>query len=239
MNRLTFLELSLSLSGIAWVQLQQPAEISQKLLLGQGNPKLIGGNTPLLEPVYHAFKSMQNEAAKDGIALSIVSAYRSYDRQKAIWNRKFAANQKAGLSPQDNLTKIIEYSTLPGTSRHHWGTEFDIIDGNVPREGDVLLTEKFHGQGPYAPLRKWMDCHAANYGFLRPYTNNPNRKGFYYEPWHYSFATLAKKYLTAYRKLDLQKALKTDGLLGKTYLNKTFLTRYYEENILGIHPDLL
>ena len=189
MNRLTFLQLSFSLSGFAWLDLEDPAEISQKLLLGQGNPKLIDANTPLLEPVYHAFKSMQDAAAKDGIAITIVSAYRSYDRQKAIWNRKFASNQKAGLSPSENLNKIIEYSTLPGTSRHHWGTDFDIIDGNAPREGDVLLTEKFHGQGPYAPLREWMDRHATTYGFLRPYTNNPNRKGFYYEPWHYSHAT--------------------------------------------------
>ena len=57
------------------------------------------------------------------------------------------ANRQAGLSPEENIQKIIEYSTLPGTSRHHWGTEIDIIDGTIQSQGDVLLAEKFHEGG--------------------------------------------------------------------------------------------
>ena len=41
------------------------------------------------------------------------------------------------------IDKIIEYSTLPGTSRHHWGTDIDIIDAEPPEEGDVLLPKNF------------------------------------------------------------------------------------------------
>ena len=241
MNRLTFLQMTFALSGMApyLIDKQTTTEISEALLLGKGNPELVAPSTPLLKEVHQAFIQMKEKAAMDGIAIEIVSAYRSYDRQKAIWNRKFSANQKAGLSPTQNILKIIEYSTLPGTSRHHWGTDIDVIDGNAPREGDVLLTEKFYGKGPYSALRKWMEKHAADFGFLLPYTNNPERKGFYYEPWHYSYAPISKKYLNDYLKLDLNVVLKTTGLLGKEALDAAFIKKYIKENVLGISSKLL
>jgi LAS superfamily LD-carboxypeptidase LdcB len=84
----------------------------------------------LLPEAGKAFEEMQKEARKAGIELEIVSAYRSYERQQRIWNRKYTSNAKQGLSPEKNIQKIIEYSTLPGTSRHHWGTDVDLIDGS-------------------------------------------------------------------------------------------------------------
>ena len=41
--------------------------------------------------------------------IEIVSAYRSYERQKFIWNRKFYSNAEKGISPRENINKIIEY----------------------------------------------------------------------------------------------------------------------------------
>lgn len=241
MNRLTFIKFSLALAGIApyWEQKDAPVNIPASLLLGKGDPELVGSPTPLLKPVYKAFNKMKDKAALDGITIEIVSAYRSYSRQKAIWNRKYSAHQKAGISPLENISKIIEYSTLPGTSRHHWGTDLDIIDGSAPKEGDVLLTKKFHGSGPYANLRKWLENYAEDFGFIAPYTDDKNRKGFYYEPWHYSYAPIAKTYLVEYRKLDLENILKATELLGKDYLDSQFISRYVNENILGINAKLL
>lgn len=240
MNRKTFLQLSVALTGVSSLAVQGKPflPIPKALLLGKGEPKLMGSPNPLLEEVYHAFVRMQHKAALEGITIEIVSAYRSYNRQQAIWNRKFTANKNAGYTPIENIQKIIEYSTLPGTSRHHWGTDLDIIDGSVPKEGDVLLTEKFYDNGPYAQLREWLESNAADFGFIAPYTKDSNRKGFYYEPWHYSYAPLAKKYLNDYLKLDLQTSLKAPNLLGKEALNSAFLTRYIDENILGINPLL-
>ena len=182
---------------------------------------------------------MRKAAALAGFDILLISGYRSYAHQKSIWNRKYSANEAAGLSPQENIAKIIEYSTLPGTSRHHWGTDIDIVDGNAPQEGDVLVTEKFHNGGPYEGLREWLEQHAEGFGFLAPYTNDPNRKGFYYEPWHYSYAPLSVEMLRQYRQLDLPSVLKTEGLLGKEALDEAFFNRYREEHILGIHSKLL
>jgi hypothetical protein len=138
MNRKTFIKTSISLMGasivpIPWTQEEYPVSI----LLGKGNPKLHSPEIQLLNAVGNAFKRMHAAAKKDGILLEIVSAYRSFERQKSIWNRKFKLNQEEGLSPEQNINKIIEYSTLPGTSRHHWGTDVDLIDGSKIREGDV------------------------------------------------------------------------------------------------------
>ena len=108
-------------------------------LLGKANPEFYNKKIPMIKEAGEAFVNMKKEALKEGIKIEIVSGFRSYNRQKQIWNRKFRINKMNGLSPQQNILKIIEYSTLPGTSRHHWGTDIDIIDGNKTVSGDVLL----------------------------------------------------------------------------------------------------
>ena len=126
-------------------------------LLGQGKLNFYDESIRLRPEAGKAFVAMREAALEEGIEIEIVSAYRSYERQKFIWNRKFYSNAEKGISPKENINKIIEYSTLPGTSRHHWGTDIDIIDGKKPKEGDLLLEEKFHENGPYVKLREWME----------------------------------------------------------------------------------
>ena len=235
MNRRLFLNTTMGFASFPiWSPFKKKEPYSKELLLGMSKLPLFSDTIPLTLEVGEAFMEMQNAALKQGIFLEIVSGYRSYERQKSIWNRKYKSNELVGLSPQKNIKKIIEYSTLPGTSRHHWGTDVDIIDGSQIREGDVLVEEKFHDQGPYVKLKKWMDQHAEKFGFYLPYTQNPKRKGFYYEPWHYSYAPLAIPMLNSYLKLDLNKELLTSGLEGSNYLNAQFLAKYKTENILGI-----
>ncbi len=212
---------------------------SKEILLGQGAPNLSRTENPLLKPVQKAFNRMAAAAKKENITLKVVSGYRSFDRQTAIWNRKYKTNTAAGLEPIDNIKKIIAYSTLPGTSRHHWGTEIDIIDAGPKAEGDVLVTAKFEQGGPYGKLFQWMKKNAANYGFILPYTATPNRKGFSYEPWHYSYAPISKPMLEAYLKLDLIAVLKGSEVLGNEHFDAAFINTYIEENIKGINPKLL
>ncbi len=215
------------------------SQYSKELLLGQGQPALSSGESPLLIPVQKAFDQMAAAAQKENIMLKVVSGYRSFDRQASIWNRKFKANEDAGLQPKANIQKIIAYSTLPGTSRHHWGTEIDVIDDLPKEEGDVLLTPKFEGSGPYAKLFQWMQKNAAQFGFYLPYTAAKGRKGFAYEPWHYSYAPISVPMLKAYLDLDLFTLLKNSNVLGKEAFDNTFMTRYIEENVKGINPKLL
>ncbi len=107
------------------------------------------------------------------------------------------------------------------------------------KEGDVLLTQKFQGEGPYARLALWMQENASQFGFYLPYTNNKKRKGFSFEPWHYSYAPVSIQMLKAYLKLDLISFLKASEVLGKEVFDIDFISTYIEENVKGINPVLL
>lgn len=212
---------------------------NEQLLMGKGEPELFGEDIRLRKEAYDAFQEMRLEALEDGILLQGVSGYRSLERQRAIWNRKyelFTGTEK--LSPIDAINKIITYSSLPGTSRHHWGTEIDLIDGNAPVAADEnpLQPEKFHDPGPFADMKRWLDKHAHRFGFFLVYTRDPNRKGFFYEPWHYSYKPLSKPLLHHYLKSNIKNMVPAEKLLGHEFVTEDFLNKYWEENILDINP---
>ena len=243
MKRRTFTKTSLlgalasSLPLVAFNPAQQ--KISTLELLGKGNPHLTKGNNYLLRPeAAVAFEKMKEAALQDGIALKVVSSYRNYAHQNRIWERKYKRFRESGLSPTQSILKIIEYSTIPGTSRHHWGTDLDIIDGKPSVSGDVLVPAKFHGTGPFCAMKEWMDKNAHRFNFKLVYTDRPDRKGFKYEPWHYSYAPLSIQYLKEYQKLDIKSLLEKENLLGSTHFEEGFIPTYIAQNILDINPYL-
>ena len=67
----------------------------------------------------------------------------------------------------------------------------------------------------------------------------PKRRGFKYEPWHYSYAPLSIPMLSAYRKLNLVQLLREEEFLGCEHFTLGFLKTYIQDNILDINPDLL
>ena len=209
--------------------------IDPLLVLGKTSPPLVGS---MQEEVYEAYELMRQAAAKEGIDIKVVSAHRSYNRQREIWNAKYKTLTLQGLPAKDAIQEIITYSTLPGTSRHHWGTDIDIIDNANPQSGDVLLAEKFYGDGPSSALRSWMNQNAADYGFLEVYTDHPNRKGFAHEPWHYTYHYLSKAYLEILTNHAISEIAKDEQLLGREFLDAEFFKNYTAENLLDINPIL-
>ena len=242
MNRKIFIKFKV-LAIIATITISQvgfsQTSISSEQLIGKGEPELFGDGYNLREEAYIAFKKMQAEALESNIKIGAVSSYRSFAHQKRIWERKYKSNQAKGLSPSNNIKKIIEYSTIPGTSRHHWATDIDIYQTNVNQPRGVLLESNFHNNGAYCKLKAWMDIHAKDYGFYLVYTDLPNRKGFKYEPWHYSYKPLSSQYLKAYKQLDIAKLLRAENLLGSENFTNDFIVKYTAENILDINPELL
>jgi LAS superfamily LD-carboxypeptidase LdcB len=239
MNRLEFINAGLAILGWSCYQPSKNMNTDPHLLIGKGSPKLVGKNYALLPEADNAFQEMSVAAQKQGITIKVVSSYRSFERQKSIWNRKFLHFKSLGLEDQQAIKKIIEYSTLPGTSRHHWGTDIDIIDAGPPEEGDVLLPNKFHDNGPYNSLREWMEAHGQDYGFHLPYNKNEERSGFKYEPWHYSFAPKSIPMLRQYLELDHARLILTSDLEGEKELDQEFLKSYIQSHVMGIDPVLL
>lgn len=141
----------------------------------------------LRKEVYEAFLKMWQAAEDDGHRMEIISATRNQARQKQIWENKW--NSYGG----DHLARaqrILEYSSMPGTSRHHWGTDFDINN----------LSNNYFETGEGKRLYQWMQENAGKYGFFQPYTgyNKYRDAGYREEKWHWSYYPLAQRFQRAY-----------------------------------------
>ena len=217
----------------------QETRYSMEELMGKAEIDLYGENINLRKEAHDAFVDMRKAALADGIDIKIVSSYRSFDRQAVIFERKYLKYTDDGMEPLDAIEKIIEYSTIPGTSRHHWGTDVDLIDGNPSVDGDVLVASKFATDGPFEKFKLWMDENSEKFDYYLVYTNNPKRRGFKYEPWHYSYAPLSRPMLKTFRLKNILKQLKAEDFLGSDDLTTEFVKTYIEDNILDINPELL
>ncbi|NNJ88687.1 MAG: M15 family metallopeptidase [Eudoraea sp.] len=229
--------LVLTIQTAVWAQ---TAEYDISELMGKADIDLYGEGINLRKEAHDAFVEMKKAAYQDGISIEIVSSYRSFDRQLAIYERKYLQyTEDDGMDPLAAIDKIIEYSTIPGTSRHHWGTDIDIIDSSKNTEGDVLVASKFEEGGPFADLKVWMEEHASEYGFYLVYTNESKRRGFKYEPWHYSYAPLSVPMLEIFRRKNILQLLVEEDFIGSEFLTTGFIKTYIRDNILDINRVLL
>ena len=155
----------------------------------------------LAQPVLEAFIKMYNHALKDNIRFVIVSAARNFDRQKQIWEDKWFGRRLVGgkdlgkskLKPEEKAKAIMKYSAMPGTSRHHWGTDIDINS----LEDNYFLSGK--GKAEY----EWLCRHASQYGFCQVYSSRTSGRitGYEEEKWHWSYMPLSNKILKYYNQL--------------------------------------
>lgn len=214
-------------------------EFSEEELMGKGKPALYGDDFKLREAARLDFNLMKKAAKEQGFNVHVISSYRSYNHQNGIWERKYKSYRSQGLSHQKTIDKIIEYSTIPGTSRHHWGTDLDIIDTSKGWPKNPLSETHFNKGGRMHNFKLWLDENSEKYGFYLVYTDTPGRKGFKYEPWHFSYRPISYDMLKEYRELDLKKILQSNKLMGSEHFTEEFIERYTRENILDINPALL
>ncbi|MFV0530516.1 MAG: M15 family metallopeptidase [Flavobacteriales bacterium] len=244
MNRNTFIKTSFlgSLGMLGWNSLmsfQQFSIYSENDLIGKGKIPLEGNGYKLRKEASEQFLAMKKAAAKEGFNIYSVSSFRSYDRQNTIWTRKYKRFQNQGFSSLKSIEKIIEYSTIPGTSRHHWGTDLDIVDAHKKIPSNPLNAKHFEKHGIYYTFKQWLNENSTNFGFYEVYTNDVDRKGFKYEPWHFSYQPLAKIMLEEYKKMDIKLLLQKNNLIGSDYFTDEFIEKYTKENILDINKKLL
>ena len=116
-----------------------------------------------------ALQRLQSRARRAGMVLEVASGYRDYSRQLAIFNAKFQGHRPVYSDAGEQLYRsqfddaawlkaILHYSALPGTSRHHWGTDFDVWDSSAVA-GDYQLqlqASEYTGDGPFAALSDWL-----------------------------------------------------------------------------------
>ena len=204
----------------------------QMMVLGLTSEHLTESRGALMhERAAEAFNTLQVRANDAGFQLSVASSYRSYERQLAIFNGKWCGERpvlddtdrtlvRQDYSAEEWLHLILRFSALPGTSRHHWGTDIDIFDPTRIPSGESLqlVPSEYRVGGIFEDLTQWLDeLIAANdcEGFFRPY--DQDRGGVAEEPWHLSYEPVAssvRSCLTADALRDLwlhETSLRPDG----------------------------
>jgi zinc D-Ala-D-Ala carboxypeptidase len=179
-----------------------------------------------------ALSKMAAAAARDGIELKAVSAFRSFKDQKRIWENKWTGatlvehGKLPATVPDPKLRalKILEFSSMPGTSRHHWGTDFDLND----------LSNSYFDSGKGKAIHDWLSAHGAAYGFCQVYSpkgaDRPN--GYNEERWHWSYVPVASVYLKQYPTVMGYEHL--TGFLGSETAREIDVIPNY---VQGINPD--
>jgi len=217
--------------------------IAKKYLLGQIIPskdtnfiaveKKYGGknNYYLRKETYFAFLKMYEAALKEGIHLTILSATRTYNEQKNIWEGKWTGRylyygkNLVSLYPNEyeRSLYILKYSSMPGSSRHHWGTDIDL------NSTELTYFKSVKGLKVY----NWLKENASKFGFCQPYTKkDTSRSGFEEEKWHWSYIPLSSKYLACYKKQITYTDLK--DFAGYETAKKVKLI---EDYVSGINKD--
>ena len=85
-----------------------------------------------------AFLRMREAGREAGLELAVFSGFRDFAAQARIWRLKATGERTLydkgqplefeRLSPAEIVEAILRWSALPGASRHHWGSELDLID---------------------------------------------------------------------------------------------------------------
>lgn len=118
-------------------------------------------------------RAMATAAARAGVPLQIVSAYRSYSTQVATFNHWVAVG---------GLALALLGSARPGHSEHQLGLALD-------------FTSRYGADPWYYPdwgktaAGRWIATNAWKYGFVMSYPKgtSPSKTCYQYEPWHFRY----------------------------------------------------
>ena len=189
-------------------------------------------NIYLRKDAYTAFKEMHAAALKDGINLKIVSAARPFNHQKSIWEAKWTGARKVGgkdLSQampngKDRALEILKFSSMPGTSRHHWGTDIDLNN----------LENSWFESGEGLKIYNWLQDNGLVYGYCQTYTpkgaDRPH--GYEEEKWHWSYLPISMDMVQQYEKF-----LKDSDIAGFKGAETASEIGIVEKYVLGINPS--
>jgi len=122
----------------------------------------------MTQPTGRAWCAMRAAAREDGVAVLLVSAFRSVAYQADIFRRKLERGQ--------TLQQILRVNAVPGCSEHHSGCALDLSTPDCE-----ALSLAFEHTDAYV----WLMDNAAQFGFSLSYPRG-NPRGVAYEPWHWA-----------------------------------------------------
>jgi D-alanyl-D-alanine carboxypeptidase len=119
-----------------------------------------------------SYLAMQQAAAADGVALSLLSAFRSVEDQQQLF---------FSIKAQRNQTSLdrARVSAPPGFSEHSTGFAIDLGDSSQP---NTNLSPAFTETSAF----RWLRNNAARYQFTLSFPQG-NPQGVNFEPWHWRY----------------------------------------------------
>ncbi|MFQ1017676.1 M15 family metallopeptidase [Gilliamella sp. BG7] len=235
--------LTLNLSLLLFPNFTMAQQITLNKLIGQFDEKKDNGFIALdstILPVNKKGMYLQKEPTEQlikayndfqkvhpDIPFIIVSATRNYTYQNGIWQRKWDTLSTKINDPEKIAEEILKFSSMPGTSRHHWGTDIDITS---------VSSTYFKDDKKGIILYKWLQKNLSKYGFCQAF--NEGRKGGYQpEEWHWSYKPIASQYIDQYKtilKSEPEVIIKALSFIGH---DKISLESLVKEYVLTVNPD--
>ena len=217
---------------------------TEEHLCSSADAEMLGARVHI--DVVAPFLQLRDEARGAGFDIEINSGFRAFEKQLSIWNRK-ATGQLAVLdsgalpldidllNERELVFAILRWSALPGASRHHWGTDIDVIDAAARPEGYEieLVPEEVDSGGMFGPFHDWLDQRIATstaFGFFRPY--DQDRNGVAPERWHLSYAPVTALYELQLTVGVLRDAIRNAGVELKAVLLQD-LDEIYERFVVN------
>src|SRR5690554_956977 len=181
----------------------------------------------LRSKVVKALAAFRKRGKELGFDLRVESAYRSFDRQVSIWNRKAKRElplldakghliSKDIKNPEELVKTLLLWSALPGASRHHFGTEIDIVDASAIPHGYAVKFTPEESHKMFKPFHDWITEEAESFGFLRVFI--PGRGSIQPEPWHLSYIEEARLFQELFDLKELEAIYMDSDIAGKSVL---------------------
>ena len=115
-----------------------------------------------------ALEEMFAAASEEGVEITAVSGFRSYERQVQIYDAEIAAS---------GMEYAQQAVAEPGKCEHQTGLTMDVSSA----ENSYQLNQEFGNTA----AGKWLNVNSAEYGFIIRYPKNGEKiTGYMYEPWH-------------------------------------------------------
>ncbi|MCA9524410.1 MAG: D-alanyl-D-alanine carboxypeptidase family protein [Myxococcales bacterium] len=130
------------------------------------------------EALVRMFRALRQ--AIPGAALTVRSGARTFAFQAKVWDLRFHSSR--GNARERGL-HVMRWFAMPGTSRHHWGTEVDILE----------FSNHYFQRGIGRRIYRWLQANAARYGYCQPFTRG-RQHGYREERWHWSYRPLARHF---------------------------------------------
>ena len=166
-------------------------------LKGLGVP-VLGEDALLRREAAKNLESLVASAAAVGEELTVTSAYRSYEDQRASYARLVSVFGR----------DADKTSAPPGHSQHQLGTAVDFTNAAVGYE----VVRRF-GR---TTASGWLQDHAHEHGFVLSYPPGRHTKtGYQWEPWHYRYVGEENARRALENHLGLQGFLVQEGVLPR------------------------